>query len=127
MTDSFGRNIDYLRISLTDRCDLRCFYCMPGCGVENIPHREILTLEEAARIVRVMAKLGVKKLRITGGEPLIRRNITGFVQMADRIDGIEEICMTTNGVRLAEYALQLRSAGLDRINISLDTLDEWNG
>ena len=90
MTDSYGRNIDYLRVSLTDRCDLRCTYCMPGCGVDNIPHKEILTLEETARIVRIMAGLGVRKLRITGGEPLIRKNVTGFVELVSNIAGIEE-------------------------------------
>ena len=121
MTDSYDRNIDYLRVSLTDRCDLRCTYCMPKCGVDNIPHKEILTLEETARIVRIMAGLGVKKLRITGGEPLIRRNVTGFVKLVSNITGIEDICMTTNGTRLSEYASQLKAAGLHRINISLDT------
>ena len=123
MKDKFGREPDYLRISLTDRCNLRCGYCMPRCGVESIPHKEILTLEETARIVRIMAGLGVKKVRLTGGEPLIRKNITGFVEMITKIRGIEEICLTTNGILLSSMAAELKAAGLDRINVSLDSTD----
>ena len=123
MKDSFGRTIDYLRISLTDRCDLRCIYCMPAEGVENIPHREILTFEETARLVRIMAGLGVRKIRLTGGEPLIRRDICSLVAMIDAVDGIEEICLTTNGTTLSDHAVMLRDAGVDRINVSLDTVD----
>ncbi|MBR4224172.1 MAG: GTP 3',8-cyclase MoaA [Oscillospiraceae bacterium] len=123
MKDSFGRTIDYLRISLTDRCDLRCIYCMPAEGVENIPHREILTFEETARLVRIMAGLGVRKIRLTGGEPLIRRDICSLVAMIDAVDGIEEICLTTNGTTLSDHSVMLRDAGVDRINVSLDTVD----
>ncbi len=124
MTDSFGRELDYLRISLTDRCNLRCSYCMPAEGVKNIPHCEILTLEENARIARVMASLGVKKIRLTGGEPLIRKNVVRLIEMINDTDGIDEICLTTNGLLLSGNAAALRKAGLSRVNISLDTLDE---
>ena len=123
MKDKFGRELDYLRISLTDRCNLQCGYCMPKCGVENIPHREILTLEETAQIVNIMAGLDVKKVRLTGGEPLIRKNISGFVGMLRQIKSIEEICLTTNGILLSSMAAELKAAGLDRINISLDSTD----
>ncbi len=121
MKDKFGREIDYLRISLTDRCNLRCGYCMPRCGVESIPHSEILTFEEIARIVRIMASLGVRKIRLTGGEPLIRKGIVQAAKMISSTDGIEETVITTNGVLLYDMADELRSAGIKRVNISLDT------
>ena len=123
MKDSFGRKLNYLRISVTDRCDLRCRYCMPECGVENIPHGEVLTYEETARIVRIMASLGVTKVRLTGGEPLLRKGITDLVRMISGTDGITETVMTTNGVMLSEKADDLIASGLKRVNISLDTLD----
>ena len=123
MKDRFDREQNYLRISITDRCDLRCSYCMPRCAVKDIPHTEIHTFEEIARIVRVSASLGIKKVRITGGEPLVRKNTPELVKMLRGIDGIEELDMTTNGLLLSRYAGELRSAGIDRINISLDTTD----
>ncbi len=126
MTDSFGRTIDYLRISLTDKCNLRCRYCMPPEGINHIPHDEILTFEEIERLVRVMAELGLKKIRLTGGEPLIRRDVVKLIQLLNKINVIEEICLTTNGILFSEMASDLRSAGLSRVNFSLDTLDDDN-
>ena len=124
LTDSFGRTIDYLRISLTDKCNLRCRYCMPPQGINHIPHQEILTFEEIAELVRVLAGLGVKKIRLTGGEPLVRRDIVSLVKLLKAISGIEEICLTTNGMLFSELATDLKAAGLSRVNISLDTLND---
>ena len=124
MKDGFERNIDYLRISLTDKCNLRCVYCMPPEGFEHLPHEEILTFEEITRFVRVMAELGVKKIRLTGGEPLVRRDVANLVKSLHEINGIEEIAMTTNGILFSKYASALKKAGLSRVNISLDTLNE---
>ncbi len=123
MEDSFARNIDYLRLSVTDRCNLRCLYCMPEEGVSLKKHEEILTLEELRFIALCAAQLGIKKIRLTGGEPLVRRGIIKLVAMIKSIVGIEEVSLTTNGTLLASLAPQLKDAGLDRINISLDTLD----
>ena len=113
LKDSFGRTIDYLRVSLTDRCNFRCRYCMPREGIKQIEHGEILTLEELERIVRVMAQLGICKVRLTGGEPLVRRDVI-------------KIAMTSNGSLLGSCAGALKAAGLDSVNISLDTLDREN-
>lgn len=124
MIDKFGREINYLRISITDRCNLRCRYCMPEAGVSNlIPHSEILSFEEIIRLTKAAAKLGIKKIRLTGGEPLVRNSVNDLISKINEIDGIEEIVITTNGVRLAEMADDLKKAGLKRVNISLDTLD----
>ncbi len=120
--DSFGRRINYLRISVTDRCNLRCIYCMPPEGVPWIPHSDLLSYEEIATIVQIAAALGINKIRLTGGEPLIRPGLPNLVEMLSRIEGINEIAMTTNGILLKEYAMVLKRAGLRRINISLDTL-----
>jgi len=120
--DSFGRRINYLRISVTDRCNLRCIYCMPPEGVPWIPHSNLLSYEEISTIVQMAAALGINKIRLTGGEPLIRPGLPNLVEMLSRIEGINEIAMTTNGTLLQEYALVLKRAGLRRINISLDTL-----
>ncbi|HWR58445.1 MAG TPA: GTP 3',8-cyclase MoaA [Thermodesulfovibrionales bacterium] len=122
LRDNFHRTIDYLRISITDRCNLRCIYCMPPGGVRPIEHKEILTYEEMIRIVRVAAELGVRKVRITGGEPLSRKNVTFLISSIKGIPGIEDMSLTTNGVLLARYAKELADAGLDRVNISLDSL-----
>ncbi len=122
LRDNFHRTIDYLRISVTDRCNLRCIYCMPAEGVRPIEHKEILTYEEITRIVRVASELGVRKVRITGGEPLSRKNVTFLVSSIRKIAGIEDLSLTTNGVLLANYAKELAEAGLDRVNISLDSL-----
>ncbi len=122
MRDDLGRVIDYLRISVTDKCNLRCQYCMPQEGVRRLSHEAVLTLEEIARVCRVMASLGIRKVRVTGGEPLVRKNIVKLIADIRDLPGIGEIAMTTNGVCLAPVAEELRRAGLDRVNISLDTL-----
>lgn len=121
--DTFGRTIDYLRISLTDRCNLRCLYCMPEEGVPSLCQEKILRLEEIERIVSVAAKCGIKHLRLTGGEPLVRKGITDLISALKRIPGIESIALTTNGILLPPMAAALKEAGLDRVNISLDSLD----
>lgn len=120
--DSFGRGINYLRISVTDRCNLRCIYCMPPEGISLIPHSEILSYEEIHTIVQATAELGINKIRLTGGEPLIRAELPKLVRMLSQIEGIEEVSLTTNGVLLKKYALELKQGGLTRANISLDTL-----
>ena len=123
MIDRFGRNINYLRISVTDRCNLRCCYCMPD-GIVPIHHCEVLRFEEFLRLVRLFAVLGVEHVRVTGGEPLVRRGVVDFIAELKRIPGIRTVSMTTNGVLLAESATALKDAGLDSVNISLDTTDE---
>ena len=123
MFDRFERKIDYLRISVTDKCNLRCTYCMPEEGVTPLRHEDLLTLEELAEVARAAVSLGVTKVRITGGEPLVRKGITSLVAMLAQMDGIRDLAMTTNGIRLAEFAPALVTAGLHRINVSLDTLD----
>lgn len=123
MIDSFGRNIDYIRISVTDRCNLRCVYCMPEEGVENIKHRNVLTFDEILRICRVLAKNGLKKVKITGGEPLVRRGVANLIKQIKDIEGIESVTITTNGVLLAEQYHNLVGAGVDTITVSLDTMD----
>ncbi len=120
--DSFGRSIDYLRISVTDRCNLRCIYCMPPEGVPHIPHHEILSYEEIRAVVRAAAELGISKIRLTGGEPLVRADFPQLVKMLSRIEGIQELSLTTNGALLKDYAQALKQAGLSRVNVSLDTL-----
>ncbi len=123
MTDQYGRKIKYLRLSVTDLCSCRCVYCMGAEGVPKLPHEAVLSFEEIEEIVRAAASLGVRKVRLTGGEPLVRRGIDELVRRLRAIEGIRELAMTTNGARLAEYAERLKSAGLDRLNVSLDTLD----
>ncbi|MBI5576509.1 MAG: GTP 3',8-cyclase MoaA [Deltaproteobacteria bacterium] len=122
MLDSFGRRIDYLRLSVTDRCNLRCIYCMPPEGIPLKNQAEILTSDEFLRCARVAVSLGVRKVRITGGEPLVRRGVVELVRRLSAVPGIEDLCMTTNGIGLAVAAGPLRQAGLGRINISLDTI-----
>jgi len=124
LADAFHRPITYLRISVTDRCNLRCVYCMPEEGLPWIPKSDILTYEEIAEIVRAGAKVGVRSIRLTGGEPLLRRDLDKLVALIAAIDGIEEIALSTNGLLLAEQAGRLRDAGLTRVNVSLDTLRE---
>jgi len=121
--DRFNRNINYLRISVTDRCNLRCRYCMPEDGIKLIKHDEILSFDEITSFTREAVSMGITKVRITGGEPLVRKNIAELVSMLAEIRGITDLSMTTNGVRLAEYADDLAKAGLMRVNVSLDTLD----
>ena len=122
MQDSCGRTIDYLRLSVTDRCNYRCRYCMPAEGVEKRAHGDILSLEELAEIAAAAVACGVKKIRLTGGEPLVRLGLVDLCRMLRAIPGVEELCLTTNGSLLPRLAKPLREAGLDRLNISLDTL-----
>jgi len=122
LSDSFQRPINYLRISVTDRCNLRCIYCMPSCGVYPMSHRNILTYEEIHTIAQAAAELGISKIRLTGGEPLVRSGLPNLVQMLAHIDGIDDIALTTNGTLLTRYAAELKEAGLQRVNVSLDTL-----
>jgi cyclic pyranopterin phosphate synthase len=121
--DPFGRRIDYLRISVTDRCNFRCIYCMPAEGVVQKSHDEILTLEEMGRFARIAARQGIKRIRVTGGEPLVRLGVVGFIHELHDIEGIEEVSLTTNGTLLPRFVDELKEAGLTRVNISLDTLD----
>ena len=123
LVDTFGRLHDNLRISVTDRCNIRCFYCMPEAGVEFVPHGEILSFEEIERVARIAVGLGIRKIRITGGEPLVRRDLPVLVRKLAAIDGVEDLALTTNGVLLAEQARGLYDAGLRRLNVHLDTLD----
>lgn len=123
LIDHFGRLHDNLRVSVTDRCNIRCFYCMPETDVKFQPREQILTFEEIERFVRVAATLGVRKLRLTGGEPLVRKNLATLVRKLVAIEGIEDLALTTNGVLLAAQAEELYDAGLRRINVHLDTLD----
>ena len=123
MYDSFNREITYLRISVTDRCNLACSYCMPEQVKGASGGNRILDFKEITHIVRTLAHLGISKIRLTGGEPLVRKNLDELVGMISSIEGIREITMTTNGILLAGLALKLASSGLDRVNISLDTLD----
>jgi len=122
LIDGFNRIIDYLRISITDRCNLRCRYCMPEEGIKLIPHDDLLTFEEITRVVRVFSKLGISKVRLTGGEPLVRRGVDDLIHYLNRIPGIHDLSLTTNGVLLDSFAIPLFEAGLRRINISLDSL-----
>lgn len=121
--DSFNRQINYLRVSVTDRCNLRCTYCMPEVGVPFIPHEKVLRFEEITEVIRSAVSMGVNKVRLTGGEPLVRKGIVELVNMISEIEGIEDLAMTSNGILLAHYAEELKKAGLHRVNISLDTLD----
>ena len=123
MQDQFQRKISYLRISVTDCCNLRCRYCMPAHGVKKIRHADILSYEEILRSVRALAGLGIQKVRLTGGEPLVRRDITTLVRGLKEIPGIDTVALTTNGVLLGEMLDALVDAGLDAVNLSLDTLD----
>lgn len=123
MIDGNGRTIDYLRISIIDRCNLRCVYCMPEGGVESVPHTEILSYEEIIKLVKAFAGLGFRKIKLTGGEPLVRKNVAHLVKEMKDIDGIEQVTLTTNGILLAETMDALAEAGIDGINLSLDTLN----
>lgn len=122
LIDKYGREHHYLRISVTDRCNLRCIYCMPEEGMEFEPSEKILSFEEIAEVVRVVAGMGIRKIRLTGGEPLVRKNLEQLVAMIANIPGIEDIALTTNGMFLAPKAKALKEAGLTRVNISMDSL-----
>jgi cyclic pyranopterin phosphate synthase len=123
LIDKHGRKIDYLRISITDRCNLRCIYCMPPEGIELFEKKFILTFEEMERFSRIAVSLGVRKIKITGGEPLVRKGVVNFIASLKRINNLEDISITTNGMLLEEMAEELREAGLDRVNVSVDSLD----
>ncbi len=123
MLDKFDRKINYLRISVTDRCNQRCYYCMPKEGVNFIKHEDILSYEEIAEITAELVGLGIDKVRLTGGEPLVRRGIISLVSMLSNIEGIKDLSMTTNGVLLSKYAEELKKNGLDRLNVSLDSIN----
>ncbi len=122
LIDSYGRVIDYMRVSITDLCNLRCVYCMPPEGVKLLSHRDILSHEEILRITRVAVDLGIRKIRITGGEPLVRRGVLDFLSRLNKLAGLADIGLTTNGILLAKMARRLKEAGLNRINVSLDSL-----
>ena len=121
--DAFGRRIDYLRISLTDRCNMRCVYCMPAVGMQFTPRPELLTTDELLIVVRAAAAAGFRKIRLTGGEPMLRPDLLDIMQAIKSTPGIEHIAMTTNALRLKKLAQPLKDAGLDRVNVSIDTLD----
>lgn len=123
MKDQYNRKIEYLRVSVTDRCNLRCVYCMPKNGIEQVAHSGILSYDEIIRICRVCAGEGISKIKLTGGEPLVRKNLKELLRRLKGIEGIDQVTMTTNGVLLAEQMEELVQAGLDAVNISLDTLD----
>lgn len=123
LVDKFGRAITYLRISVTDRCNLNCHYCHGSGPIKKIPRSSILSFEEIAEFARSAAELGVTKVRLTGGEPLLRRNISRLITLLAEIPGLSDICMTTNGTLLSSFARELKNAGLTRINVSVDTLD----
>ena len=124
MTDRYGRTIDYLRVSVTDRCNFRCVYCMPPDGIPSVSHDDILRYEELLRIIRLFAELGIKHIRLTGGEPTVRRGLVKLIREIHDMPGIETISMTTNGLLLPDMLADLKDAGLTSVNISLDTLKE---
>lgn len=123
MQDRFGRNITYLRISVTDRCNLRCVYCMPPEGIPLVHHRNILSFDEIESFTRYAISQGVNKVRLTGGEPLVRKGICSLISQLSAIEGLDDLALTTNAILLSEMAPDLRVAGLDRLNISLDTMN----
>jgi len=123
LVDSYSRKMDYLRLSVTDRCNLRCIYCMPEDGIKLIDKKELLTFEEIIRVVKILSELGIKKIRITGGEPLLRENILGLIDKINKVDGIEDLSLTTNGTLLDRYLSKLYRVGIKRLNVSLDSLN----
>ncbi len=125
MIDQYGRTIEYLRISVTDRCNLRCVYCMPEEGIEQLPHEQILTFDEIERVCQISTELGISKIKLTGGEPLVRKGLPDLLGgKIKRISGIEQVTLTTNGILLKNQLDELMRQGLDAVNISIDTLDE---
>lgn len=123
MVDNYGRTITYLRLSVTDLCNLRCKYCMPEAGICKKRHEDMLTEDEMITAVTAAARMGIRKIRITGGEPLVKKNILSICRRTAAVEGIEEVCLTTNGVLLKDFAVPLKEAGVNRLNISLDTLN----
>lgn len=122
LRDHYKRHINYLRISITDRCNLRCTYCMPPEGIFHLSHRDILTYEEIVRLAQIALNEGISKIRITGGEPLVRKGVVNLVHSLSRLEGIQDLSMTTNGILLSDYAQPLAAAGLQRVNVSMDSL-----
>ena len=120
---SIWRTIEYLRISVTDRCNLRCVYCMPEEGIEQLPHEQILTFDEIERVCRISTELGISKIKLTGGEPLVRKGLPDLLGKIKRISGIEQVTLTTNGILLKNQLDELMRQGLDAVNISIDTLE----
>lgn len=123
ISDRFGRKIDYIRLSVTDRCNLRCGYCMPTTGVDSINHKDMLTYEETVFLCGIFARLGIKKIKVTGGEPLVRKNVACLISEIKRIEGIEQVTLTTNGILIPQMAEELINAGVDGFTISLDVTD----
>ena len=119
MIDQYGRTIEYLRISVTDRCNLRCVYCMPEEGIEQLPHEQILTFDEIERVCRISTELGISKIKLTGGEPLVRKGLPDLLGKIKRIPGIEQVTLTTNGILLKNQLDELMRQGLDAVNISI--------
>ena len=126
LVDGFNRRINYLRISITDRCNLRCIYCVPPTGDRKLEHKEILRYEELLRIVRIAVELGINKIRLTGGEPFVRKGMGQFIPMLMSIDGLDDVSLTTNGVYLKDNLDMLKAAGIERINVSIDSLKRLN-
>jgi cyclic pyranopterin phosphate synthase len=122
LTDRYHRSIDYLRVSITDRCNLRCIYCTPLAGVTKLEHQDILLYEEFLHLIQVALEIGISKVRLTGGEPLVRKGIIDFCRRLAGLPGLQSLSLTTNGVLLEEFAKDLYAAGIRRVNISLDTL-----
>ena len=124
MIDKFGRKVNYLRLSVTDRCDLRCNYCMPKKNLQLYPKSELLSLNSLKRITKILISLGIKKIRVTGGEPLIRKDISQFLEFTNSLkhQGLEEVLITTNGTQLKRYAKKISDLGIKKINVSLDSL-----
>ena len=127
MIDQYGRTIEYLRISVTDRCNLRCVYCMPEEGIEQLPHEQILTFDEIERVCRISTELGISKIKLTGGEPLVRKGLPDLLGKIKRIPGIEQVTLTTNGILLKNQLDELMRQGLDAVNISIDTMERELG
>jgi len=124
MEDLFSRKINYLRLSVTDRCNMRCIYCMPEVGIQKLSHTDVLSVEEAVEIVKQAADCGITKVRLTGGEPLVHKGILEICKRISEIPQIKELCLTTNGTLLSSMAKDLKDAGVNRLNISIDTLQE---
>ena len=124
LIDRYDRNLNYLRISITDRCNLRCIYCMPRKLIPKLPHKDILRYEEILRIVKIGVRLGISKVRVTGGEPLVRKGVFDFLEQLSKIDGLSDISLTTNGVLLKDSLERIKASGVNRINISVDTLNK---
>src|SRR5258706_14831774 len=123
LTDNHGRTINCLRLAVTDRCNLRCFYCMPEEGIDWLPRKEILSYEEMLRICSLLVKMGIEKIRITGGEPFVRTDLMKFLSWLSKLHGLKQLTLTTNGVLTAPHVPELKKMGVRSVNLSLDTLD----